>query len=652
MITPQAPSKEELSIVEEALNIRLFEESLLRLNKSGKMRGTVHTCIGQEMIGACLSQALEDQDFIFATHRNHGHLLALDVDTTSIYKEFLGKEGGICQGKGDTQHLYVSKRFLSLGTIGALFSVAAGYAQALKEAQSRGCAIMISGDGSLASGSLYETLNMAAVFELPLLIIIENNGYAQSTITSDVLRGSLKDKASAFDIDFDSTSIWNWTSLMEKLRATLARVRTERRPCILQIDCYRLSPHSRGDDFRPAQEVEYFRSIDPLGKFADSHAEIYSHLKQKLELNLRSAEAEALASEDVKMPLIAEHSHSISWEKLGELPKVLYASLLNSALGRLLEENRNVRIIGQDIRDPYGGAFKITKGLSSKFDQNIMNFPISERAMAGFAIGRALGNLPTITEFMFGDFLGLAYDEVASSGPLINWLTDSGHAGLVFRAPMGGGQGYGPTHSKSIEHSFFGISHFNVVALNAYIDPYEIFSSLLTKPNYPTLLIENKTLYSTIPINHNFGPYELLKSEENYPVIHLKPKGPMADVTFITYGASATFLATLFRDIFEDFELISQGFVFTLLCPLKINRIDEYIRSSVVIIIEDGPSNFGFASEVITQLATINPSSTKFFRIGASSSIVPAAQNLEKEAIPTIESVKASVYAFLKRVLP
>jgi TPP-dependent pyruvate/acetoin dehydrogenase alpha subunit len=244
--------------------IRRFEETLLELFAAGKVAGTTHTCIGQEAdsvgVVACLDREL---DVVVSNHRCHGHYLAFTDDVDGLLREVLGREGGVCGGKGGSQHLFAGN-FYSNGVLGSTVPLAAGMALAERERGSGAVTTVFVGDGTLGQGVVYESLNLASLWRLPLLVVVEHNGYAQSTPSQLQLAGDVQARAAAFGIETDRLETTDVMAVREVAAAAVARVRETGGPFFLVLDTYRFSPHSKGDDFRDPEEIAGRRERDPL----------------------------------------------------------------------------------------------------------------------------------------------------------------------------------------------------------------------------------------------------------------------------------------------------------------------------------------------------------------------------------------------------
>ena len=243
--------------------IRRFEESLLELFDRGLLNGTTHACIGQEADAVAITEHLEDEDHVFSNHRCHGHFLARTGDALGLMAEIMGKPEGVCGGIGGSQHL-CAPGFKSNGIQGGIVPNAAGIALAKQLDGSGGLSVVFIGDGTLGEGATYETLNLASLWKVPLVVVLEDNEWAQSTPASANVAGSMSGRFAAFGIsvfEIDSTDVEEIDAVAER---ALAQARSQGGPVAIIIHTYRLCHHSKNDDNRPAGEVAARWDLDPV----------------------------------------------------------------------------------------------------------------------------------------------------------------------------------------------------------------------------------------------------------------------------------------------------------------------------------------------------------------------------------------------------
>ncbi|MGA2010809.1 MAG: thiamine pyrophosphate-dependent dehydrogenase E1 component subunit alpha [Solirubrobacteraceae bacterium] len=243
--------------------IRRFEERLLELFDTGVLNGTTHACIGQEADSVAVVEQLADEDHIFSNHRCHGHYLARTGDARGLLAEIMGLPEGVCAGIGGSQHLS-APGFKSNGVQGGIVPAAAGIALANQLSGSSAISTVFIGDGTLGEGLVYESLNIASLWQLPLLIVLEDNAWSQSTPSHVNLAGSMRARFEAFGIPVEEVDSTDVREIEPVAARAVAAVRERRGPCVLIIHTYRLCHHSKNDDDRPREEVEARWALDPL----------------------------------------------------------------------------------------------------------------------------------------------------------------------------------------------------------------------------------------------------------------------------------------------------------------------------------------------------------------------------------------------------
>src|SRR5580698_2932314 len=285
-------------IIRDALRIRKVEEKFLSLFSEGKLNGTVHTCVGQEFSALAFAGQLKKKDFVFSNHRCHGHYIAFTDDVRGLMAELLGKASGTCGGIGSSQHL-CNNNFFSNGIQGGIVPVAAGYALGNKLKQNDAIGVVYIGDGTLGEGALYETMNIISKWEIPLLIVCENNFYAQSTPQHINLAGDILARASAFGIRTGQGDTWSPESLMERAQEAIDYVRQESMPCFFLVDTYRLNAHSKGDDDRDPADVARYREKDFLNSFQQESPSYYEKYRDAVSQEVDALVEDIVLEEDL-----------------------------------------------------------------------------------------------------------------------------------------------------------------------------------------------------------------------------------------------------------------------------------------------------------------------------------------------------------------
>ena len=250
-------------LYKKMLMIRYFEEGALKLFEQGKLFGTTHAYIGQEANAVGVITNLKKSDIVVSNHRCHGHYITHKQNPYALLCEMMGKEDGLCAGRGGSQHI-CDDGFFSNGILGGIMPLAAGLAYSEKFNKTGNIVVVFIGDGTLGEGVLYETLNVVSKWELPLFIVLENNRYAQSTKIEDTLAGRISDRFTAFDIGTEEIETFNVIEINKVSVGLADKVRKTQKPQCLIINTYRFASHSKSDDGRSQTEVEKWKVNDPL----------------------------------------------------------------------------------------------------------------------------------------------------------------------------------------------------------------------------------------------------------------------------------------------------------------------------------------------------------------------------------------------------
>jgi 2-oxoisovalerate dehydrogenase E1 component len=321
-------------------------------------------------------------------------------------------------------------------------------------------------------------------------------------------------------------------------------------------------------------------------------------------------------------------------------------SVLQRALRCNMRRHARILLLGEDIADPYGGAFKVTQGLSQEFPDRVFNTPISEATLVGMSSGLAMRGWLPVAEIMFGDFLTLAFDQWLNHAAKFRYMyNEQVRVPLIVRTPMGGKRGYGPTHSQSLEKHFLGIPGTRMLALHARYDPGHVYDALFASIDRPTLVIENKLLYGerltdTVPTG-----FVLEHSDERFPTTRLRPEGH-PDVTILCYGGMLAAAERAMDQLFERHEIICE-----VICPLQLYPLNPWPivesvqRSGRLLVVEEGLGFAAFGAEVIAQIAESAPGVLRQVqRVASPRHPIPTCGLLEKALLPgTPHIVKAVV---------
>lgn len=628
-------------LYKKALIIRQVETLLLELFSQGKLNGTVHTSVGQEFSALAFAGQIRRSDFIFTNHRGHGHYIAFTDDVYGLIAELMGKATGVVGGVGGSQHIHRGN-FFSNGIQGGIVPIAAGYAIAQKLLGTNNIGVVYIGDGTLGEGVVYETMNIASKWQLPLIFVCENNSYAQSTHKELTISGNILDRARAFGIKTAHSNTWDVEQLMAQARETIEFVRTNQKPVFHLVDTYRLNPHSKGDDTRDIAEIEHYRAIDPLNVFAKQNTELFEKWIAEIRLYLLDIvkKIENDPEPDIKQYYQKQAlQKNYTWTQLRKIEQ-RQVQLINDFFKTYLAENPRALFIGEDVLSPYGGAFKVARDLSTLFPKQVLTTPISEAAITGIGNGLALAGMKPFVEIMFGDFITLTLDQIVNHASKFHHMYNKTvNCPLVLRTPMGGWRGYGPTHSQTLDKLLIGIDNINLVALNALIDPRIIYQSI-AEQTQPTIVIENKLDYGRRILDKTIVNYVFEASSHAFPFVRVLPLRSEPTITIVTYGGMVSFVLEAIEEIFYQ-----TGAKPEIIIPTKIYPLDYLpILSSVehtgyLFVVEESSVPGGFGNEVIANIVENCDRPFTARRIGALPVPIAAAKNLEYQILPSKEKI-------------
>lgn len=643
-----------IRLIQQMVRIRVFEQKLLQMFAEGRLFGTTHTCIGQEAGTVALYEHLDrTTDAVFTNHRCHGQFLAWGGTERELLAEIMGREGGVCGGRGGSQHL-CKGRFFSQGIQAGSMPIAAGYAWQLRRLNQNGIAVVHIGDGTLGEGLVYESINFAALLKVPLLVIVENNGVAQSTNTRDVIAGDIASRFAAFDVPVDRREADDPVELADHFKSVVEIVRSGQ-PYVQILDTFRLMAHSKGDDDRPQEHVNAAWGRDFLNKLVVSKDPVAVKATASASTNVDRI-AEQLESTDFatldnaavyakpEQPVCAG-SNDFAMRPT-DSTKLRIGESLNSALTSSMADHDHMLVIGEDIADPYGGAFKVTRGLSTQFPQRVFSTPIAEAALVGFANGVALAGGRSVAEIMFGDFVTLAVDQIVNQAAKAHFMY-GGYVSVptTIRLPSGGYRGYGPTHSQSLERMFCGVPGLNVVALSRRHHPARLLDAAVNRDPNPVVFVENKSLYALKPSAGAPDGFEAteqpVRSDSEYPnLVFSTNPSEAAEVTVVTYGGLTDIVEQVMEQLILERETEFDYIVLTQLYPLNADAIvDSCHQTGRLIVIEEATDAYGIGSEVIAKCTRQMNSRLNARSIGSLPMPIPNSRRQEDCVLPNVSRV-------------
>lgn len=607
-------------IISECWKIRYFEKYLLDLYSTGLVRGTTHTCIGQEHVGVLVSRFLNSFDLIFSNHRCHGHFLALTKNYAGLLYEIMGHHNGVNKGHAGSQHIVLPRRFYSNGIQGGLLPFAVGFSHALKiSGEHDEIAVAIAGDGTFGEGVLFESLNLAASRECPILFIIEDNKISQSTQTDTVQSGILKDKIQSFGIDCISIGVeMSLDEMSLAVEKSINTVRKSKKPLAIHWHVDRHGPHSKGDDTRSNEHLNYIFARDYLEnitiqdtKFTQLRDEAESEIANIFEIAVSDFKNTTKTFKEInsKRP----QARFVDIEPYNE--PVNGRLKINKVLQKLVDSGSC--IFGEDIEAPYGGAFKVTSDLvinkKSNIGKPINNMPISEAGIVGFAAGYSVGvEKATVAEIMFGDFMTLTVDQIVNHASKFCLTHGDNSPSLIIRTAVGGGRGYGATHSQNLSCMFLGVPAVDVLMIAPY-HQLDTYIKQFNSANTVSLWHEPKLEYG-----RNGQVLSSIKNSDKIFNIHLYNNAESRQQWLVLenkFGeknlTSVVTTALTFRQTVEAATklFIEEETITSIACPLLLN-IDKdncgflFEDSKNLIIVDEGFIHTGFHAHCSSVLSS------------------------------------------------
>ena len=631
-----------LDLYKKLLKPRLIEEKMLILIRQGKV-SKWFSGIGQEAISVGVTAVLEADEYILPMHRNLGVFTGRNIPLYRLFSQWQGKANGFTKGRDRSFH-FGTQQYKIIGMIshlGPQLGVADGIALANKLKKNGKITAVFTGEGATSEGDFHEALNIASVWELPVMFIIENNGYGLSTPTNEQYRcENLADKGVGYGMEshiVDGNNILEVFNLLSELKASMIE---RPRPVLLEFKTFRMRGHEEasGTKYVPQELMDIWAIKDPVDNFRkflmesgilseafdlDLKTEIKKEIDEGLAIANAEPEIEATYSgelNDVYKPYKHEEfKHSEKKEN------IRFIDAISNSLRESMERHPESVIMGQDIAD-YGGAFKITEGFVEKFGkERVRNTPICESAVVSAGMGLSINGYKAIVEMQFADFVSSGFN------PIVNLLAKSHYrwlekADVVVRMPCGGGTQAGPFHSQTNEAWFTKTPGLKVVYPAFPYDAKGLLNTSINDPN-PVLFFEHKQLYRSVQQEVPTGYYTI-------------PLGKAAllkegnQVTIISFGAAVHWaLDTLSKNTGISADLLD----LRTLQPLDTEAIFASVKKTARVIIYQEDSMFGGLASDISAIIMENCFQyldAPVKRVASLDSPIPFTKALEDQYLP------------------
>ncbi len=535
---------ELLSIYKSLLKPRMIEEKMLVLLRQGKITKWFSGW-GQEAISVGATLAMKDEEYILPMHRNLGVFTTRDIPLNRLFSQFQGKENGFTKGRDRSFH-FGSQEHKIVGMIshlGPQLGIADGIALANILNQEELATLVFTGDGGASEGDFHESLNVAAVWNLPVIFCVENNSWGLSTPSEEQFRcKQFVDKGIGYGMEAVQMDGNNILEVIRTIRNITSEIRKIPKPVLLEAMTFRMRGHeeSSGTKYYPEGLQDEWAIKDPLlnyemflkeeGILTDQiESEYRKELKEKIQSSFDMAQNEPLISsdevkeeEDVFAPFT---QHVI--DQQGKKKEIRFIDAIQQSLNESMEKYPGLVLMGQDIAE-YGGAFKVTEGLVNTFGKGrVRNTPLCESAIIGAGLGLSIKGMKAMVEMQFADFVTCGFNQIINNLAKIHWRWGQ-NADVVVRMPTGAGTAAGPFHSQSNEAWFFHTPGLKILYPSNPADAKGLLNAAIEDPN-PVLFFEHKYLYRSLKeeVSETYYTTEIGKA-------NLVTTGD--DLTIITYG--------------------------------------------------------------------------------------------------------------------
>ncbi len=635
---------EELRALHRALLLpRMLEEKMLLLLRQGRL-SKWFSGMGQEAIAVGATAALDERDWLLPLHRNLGVFTGREVDLPRLLRQLLGREGGFTKGRDRTFHFGLVQHGIvgMISHLGAMLPVACGLALAAQLRGEKRVAAVFSGDGGTSEGDFHEALNLAAVWKLPVLFLVENNQYGLSTPTSEQYACKhLADRGLGYGMPGVVVDGNDVLSVFRAVQRAADRARRGEGPTLLEMKTFRMRGHEEasGTDYVPPALFVEWAKKDPIARFEtlltekrvlapETAATLRAFYKARIDALLEEAlaapEPRATAEEmraDVLAPSLLVPQPP-SPEDEAAAPESRYVDAISDALRIAMRRDGRVVLLGQDIAD-YGGVFKITEGFVQEFGKaRVRNTPIVESAAIGCALGLALDGFVPMVEMQFGDFISCGFNQIVNNLAKTHFRWGA-RVPLVVRVPVGGGTGAGPFHSQNVESWFTSVAGLKVVAPATPADAKGLLLAAFEDGN-PVLFLEHKLLYrwakGKVPTEH----YTL-------PLGRARIAREGRHATVVTYGVGVHWALEAAEELSREGREVEVVDLRSLL-PWDVETVIASVRKTGrALVLHEAPLTGGFGGEVAATIGqdAFENLDAPVSRLGALDTPVPFAKSLE-----------------------
>jgi len=644
-----------IQLHEALLFPRMIEEKMLILLRQNKI-SKWFSGIGQEAIAVGITQALEPDEYILPMHRNLGVFTGRNIPFKKLFSQWQGSMQGFTKGRDRSFHFGSNDHRIvgMISHLGPQNGVADGIALATRLKGEKKVTVVFNGDGGTSEGDFHEAVNVAAVWDLPVIFVIENNGYGLSTPSRDQFRcKSFVDKAIGYGIEgvqVDGNNILEVYDTVKKLSASL---REKPRPILLECMTFRMRGHEEasGTKYVPKELLEEWAAKDPVENYAaylkkekvvdEAFVEnLQKKIKKEIEAGLEVAFQETYPPADTEREVndvYVPFTQNIVEPATGTRSERRFIDAISDGLRQSMERYPNLVLMGQDIGD-YGGVFKITEGFVEKFGrERVRNTPLCESAIVGAGLGLSIKGMKSMVEMQFADFVTEGFNQIVNNLAKIHWRWGQA-ADVVVRMPTGAGTAAGPFHSQSNEAWFFHTPGLKIVYPSNPYDAKGLLCAALEDPN-PVMYFEHKLMYRSLKelIPDDYYTVEIGKAK-------LVKEG--SDLSIITYGMGVHWA----KEVLETLPGVSADLLdLRSLLPWDQEAVmNTVMKTNRVLILHEDTLTGGVGAEIGAWISEhcFKHLDAPVARVASLDTAIPFAPTLEENFLPKIR-LKQSIESLL-----
>lgn len=646
------PVADLVEMYRRMLVIRGFEQRVAALYRDGEVPGFVHLSIGQEAsaVGACWP--LSPADVITSTHRGHGHCLAKGLDPSGMFAELMARDIGTNRGRGGSMHIADPNIgiFGANGIVAAGVPIAVGAATAAQLRADGTVAVAFFGDGAVAQGAFHEAVNLAAVWNLPVVFFCENNGYAEFSPAASQHGAALERRALGYGLGYVAVDGNDVAATAAAMGEVVAALREGGSPTIIEAATYRWHGHYEGDPqrYRTPEEVRAWEANDPLraqadrlralGVGDDEIKALESGVEVELDAGVEAArQASGPSASTLAAFVVRAQPERIEPEPPGEgAPEFRTMDAIRSALETELAADDRVFVAGIDVAAG-GNVFGLTRGLHERFGGRVRDTPISETAIMGLGVGAAMAGMRPVVELMYLDFVGVCLDQLLNQAAKLPFMTGgAAQMALTVRTQFGAGRSSGSQHSQSLEALLAHIPGLSVVMPSTPADTYGLLRAAIQDPN-PVIFIENRLLYGMK------GPQP--DADHIVPIGRSIVRRRGDDVTVVSVSRM------VHEAIAAADQLAGEGISVEVIdlrtvTPLDVGPIiDSVRRTGRLVIAHEAVVPFGIGAEIAAVVGRdlFWDLDAPIQRVGAAATPPPYAPQLERAWLPDREAIAATI---------